>query len=70
LPLGPRFPEIVAAPASVIPPRTLRERAIELHRSGFSPDIIAARLGATVSEIELLVSLEEGRSGMVEMGGP
>ena len=69
LPLGPRLPEIVTSSASVIPPRGLRERAIELHRSGFSADIIAARLGATVSEIELLVSLEEGRSGMEEMGG-
>jgi len=68
LPLGPRLPEIVTASASVIPPKSLRERALELHRSGFSPDIIAARLGATVSEIELLVSLEEGRAGREEMG--
>lgn len=54
-----RPPEIRRASESVIPPRPLRERAIELHRKGFSPDIIAARLGATVAEIELLVSLEE-----------
>ena len=65
----PRRPEISHSAASVIPPRSLRERAIELYRSGFSADIIAARLGATVSEIELLVSLEEGRAGMEEMGG-
>ncbi len=68
LPLAPRLPEIVTASASVIPPKSLRERALELHRSGFSPDIIAARLGATVSEIELLVSLEEGRAGRAELG--
>ncbi|HUX37164.1 MAG TPA: hypothetical protein VMV44_04615 [Rectinemataceae bacterium] len=69
LPLGPRLPEILAAPTSIIPPRSLRERAIELHRSGFSADIIAARLGATISEIELLVSLEEGRGGQEGQDG-
>ncbi len=69
LSLGPRIPEILSAPTSVIPPRSLHERAIELHRSGFSADIIAARLGATISEIELLVSLEEGRGGQEGQDG-
>lgn len=55
--------EILPARESVIPPKTLREEAIELYRKGFSADIIAARLGATVAEIDLLVSLEEGRRG-------
>lgn len=69
LPLGARVPEVVTAAESVIPPRSLRERAIELHRSGFSADIIAARLGATISEIELLVSLEEGLGRTEGEGG-
>jgi hypothetical protein len=56
------MPEIVKAAASVIPPKTRREEALDLYRQGFSADIIAKRLGATVAEIELLVSLEEGRS--------
>jgi hypothetical protein len=56
-------PELVQTRESVIPPRPRREAALELHRQGFSADIIAAKLGATVSEIELLVSLEEGRQG-------
>jgi len=57
-------PEILARRESVIPPKSLRERALELHRGGFSAELIAARLGATVSEIELLVSLEDGRAGL------
>lgn len=65
-----RLPEVVTAAASVIPPKSLRERAIELHRSGFSADIIAARLGATISEIELLVSLEERRGVAEGTAGP
>jgi hypothetical protein len=60
------LPELLPARESVIPPPSLRERALELHRGGFSADIIAARLGATVSEIDLLVSLEEGRRGHLE----
>jgi hypothetical protein len=46
---------------SLIPPKTLREEALELYRRGFSADLIAARTGATVAEIELLVELEERR---------
>jgi len=69
LPLPPRVPDVITAPTSVIPPRGLRDRAIDLHRAGFSADIIAARLGATISEIELLVSLEEGRNGAEGNGG-
>jgi len=56
------LPEVVRAEGSVIPPRTRREEALGLYRQGFSADIIAKRLGATVAEIELLISLEEGRS--------
>ena len=56
------MPEIIQTAGSVIPPKTRREEALDLYRQGFSADIIAKRLGATVAEIELLVSLEEGRS--------
>lgn len=56
------LPEVSRAAESVIPPKSRREEALELYRQGFSADIIAVRLGATVAEIELLVSLEEGRS--------
>lgn len=61
LDLGRKTVEVTPAKESVIPPKSLREEAIELYNRGFSADIIAARLGATVAEIDLLVSLEEGR---------
>lgn len=55
-------PEVTFAPEPVATPRSRREEALDLYRKGFSADIIAARLGATVSEIELLVDIEERRS--------
>jgi len=58
-----RLPELSVAAEPIEPERSLRERALDLYRKGFSADIIAARLGAAVSEIELLVDIEERRSG-------
>ena len=58
----PRRPEFVLAAEQLKPARSLREQAFDLYRKGFSADIIAARLGATVAEIELLVDIEERRS--------
>jgi hypothetical protein len=54
--------DIVVAENSVIPPKSRREEAFELYRRGFSADLIAARIGATVAEIELLIEIEERRS--------
>jgi hypothetical protein len=56
-------PEIEVSERSVVPPRSKREEALDLHKRGFSADLIAARTGATVAEIELLVEIEERRSG-------
>jgi vacuolar-type H+-ATPase subunit H len=41
--------------------RSRREEALDLYRRGISADLIAARLGATVAEIELLIEIEERR---------
>jgi len=38
-----------------------RERVINLHRQGISLDIIASRVGSTVAEVELIISMTEGR---------
>jgi len=58
----PRRPvEVLKARESVIPPKSLREQALDLYSQGFSADIIAARLGTTVAEMDLLISLEEER---------
>ena len=40
----------------------MREEALDLYRRGFSADLIAARTGATVAEIELLLEIEERRA--------
>lgn len=38
-----------------------RERALEFRKRGFSSDIIAARLGTTIAEIDLVFAIEEQR---------
>jgi hypothetical protein len=38
-----------------------REQVVSLWRKGFSSDLIAARLGSTIAEVDLAVSLEEER---------
>jgi hypothetical protein len=55
------MPEIRVAAEPVKALKNRRESAVDLHRKGFSAEIIAARLGATVAEIELLVEMEEHR---------
>jgi len=59
-----RGPELRVSEENLAPGPSLREQAVGLYRKGFSADIIAARLGATVAEIELLVEIEERRSGV------
>jgi hypothetical protein len=44
-------------------PRILRERFSELARQGFSAEIIASKLGISVSEAELAMALFGGESG-------
>lgn len=57
-----RGPEISVPGNFILPGMTRREEALDLYRRGFSADLIAARTGATVAEIELLVEMEERRS--------
>jgi hypothetical protein len=59
----PRVPELRVSDAGLASKPSMREEALDLYRKGFSADLIAARLGATVAEIELLVEIEERRSG-------
>ncbi len=55
------LPEVTVSREPVQAAKSPRERAIELHRSGFSAQIIAARIGATVAEVELMIEMEEMR---------
>jgi len=38
-----------------------KDRIIELHNNGFTSPVIASRVGLTVGEVELIISLVEGR---------
>lgn len=38
-----------------------KDRIIELHNNGFTSPVIATRVGLTVGEVELIISLVEGR---------
>ena len=41
--------------------RDIQREVIRLYREGFSPSIIAAQVGTTVGEVELIISLERRR---------
>jgi hypothetical protein len=41
--------------------RNVQKEVIKLHREGFSPSIIAAQVGTTVGEVELIISLDRSR---------
>jgi hypothetical protein len=55
------LPDVRIADEPLAIAKSRREEALDLHRRGISADLIAARLGSTVAEIELLVELEERR---------
>jgi len=55
------LPEVRLSAERVEPAKTARERAMELYRSGFSAQVIAAKVGATVAEVELMIEMEEMR---------
>jgi hypothetical protein len=42
-------------------PGDVRQRVMMLFRAGFSPSLIASRVGAPVGEVELIISLEQRR---------
>jgi hypothetical protein len=44
-------------------PLPFAERVAELYRAGFSSSLIASRLGSTITEVELAITLAERRNG-------
>jgi hypothetical protein len=55
-------PRIVRSATPISPkPPPFAEQVAGLYRAGFSPEIIAARLGAALSEVELAIALAERR---------
>ena len=56
------LPRIVHSAEPIKPKAApLQERVAELYRAGFSADLIAQRIGASVAEVELAISLAEQR---------
>jgi hypothetical protein len=55
------LPEVGVSEDRIEVAKSSRERAVELHRQGFSAQVIAAKVGATVAEIELMIEMEEMR---------
>ena len=41
---------------------TKREKILDLHQKGFTPSVIAQQVGSTIGEVELTISLMEGRN--------
>jgi hypothetical protein len=41
------------------PKKSVRDQVGELHDKGIAPDLIAKRVGTTVGEVELIISLRE-----------
>jgi len=60
---GLELPVIALSSQRIKTGPTPREEALRLYRQGFSVDVVAAKAGMTVAEVELLVELEERRSG-------
>jgi hypothetical protein len=48
-----------AEPAARAAEGDVRQRVMMLYRSGFSPSLIASRVGAPLGEVELIISLEQ-----------
>jgi len=60
-PAGPRRDTGDGAPAAA-PEGDVRQRVMMLYRSGFSPSLIAGRVGAPLGEVELIISLEQRKA--------
>ncbi len=64
----------IAEPADETPTKRTdtREQVLDLHRKGISPSVIAGRVGSTIGEVELIISLQgsrrQGQAGHDEEG--
>lgn len=55
-------PRVVPSVTPIVPkPPPFAEQVAGLYQAGFSPDLIASRLGAALSEVELAIALAERR---------
>ncbi len=63
--MPPAIPFVTFSSSPLRPKPPLKDEVLSLNRRGISSEFIAAKLGITVAEVELIVSLEEqkGRAG-------
>jgi len=54
--------DVPTDPTAPVPDESPRRSVERLHRQGLSPEIIAARLGIAIGEVELMISLMEQRT--------
>ncbi|MCX7025564.1 MAG: hypothetical protein NT080_13260 [Spirochaetes bacterium] len=63
VPRGPEpgvpFVTFSTKPVEIAP--SLRERVLDLRKRGFSNDLIAARVGTTIAEIDVIIGIEDRR---------
>ncbi|QEN07869.1 hypothetical protein EXM22_07650 [Oceanispirochaeta crateris] len=45
------------------PAKSLKDRVMDLYEQGFSSEIISQKLGASISEVDLIISLKTGQGG-------
>jgi hypothetical protein len=58
----PSSPRVIVAPEIKPKPIPLQEQVAELAKAGFSPNLIATRLGVSISEVELAIAIAEQKS--------
>jgi hypothetical protein len=59
---SPAPPPPEPAEADAAPAETLESKILRLEREGFSPAVIANRVGSTIGEVELIISLARRRT--------
>lgn len=64
------IPFVTFSSSPIRPRPPLKEEVLSLNRRGISSEFIAAKLGITVAEVELIVSLEEQRGRAGREAGP
>jgi hypothetical protein len=63
VPLSPSRPRFIRSSIQVEPKEApFAEKVIDLYRGGFSPEIIAGKLGSTIAEVDLVIALAEQRT--------
>ncbi len=61
-----RQKSVPASPNGEEKRESLREKVLDLYRKGIAPSLIANRLGTTIGEVELIITLRDGNAEPAE----